>query len=335
MPELPELVQSLLDPQAYPEPPKRVELRQTQISYVFLAGDLVYKVKKPVDFGFLDYTTLEKRREYCLKEVELNRRLCTHAYLGVVPVTADGVRFKVEGSEEAIEYAVKMRRLPQDRMMDVLLPRGEVTPHMVRGVAEKLAAFHNQAEIPNDSAARGSLENITATIDGVFVRDDLQIGTLIERDVYERLLDREYGFIRDNAALFERRVSDRRIRDCHGDLHAQHICFCEDLCIYDCIEFADNLRYIDVAADAAFLAMDLDRFGREDLSNLFIETYVRKSGDRDLPALLNFYKCYRAFVRYMVNCQQYADPLIPDGQRENIAALARTYAALAARYVTE
>jgi len=335
MPELPELVQNLLDPQAYPEPLQRVELRQTQISYVFLAGDLVYKVKKPVDFGFLNYTTLENRLNFCRKEVELNRRLCTHAYLDVVPVTADGGRFTVEGSGEAIEYAVKMRRLPQDRMMDVLLPRGEVTPAMVRDVAEKIAAFHGKAAIPSDSAARGSLENITATIDGVFVRDDLHIGTLIERDVYERLLEREHGFIRDNAALFERRVSDLRIRDCRGDLHAQHICFCEDLCIYDCIEFADNLRYIDVAADAGFLAMDLDRFGREDLSELFIETYVQKSGDRDLITLFNFYKCYRAFVRYMVNCQQYADPLIPDDQRESIAALARTYAALAARYAAE
>ncbi len=332
MPELPELVQALLDPPAYPEPPQRVELLQTQISYVFLADDLVYKVKKAVDFGFLDYSTLDKRLSLCVKEVELNRRLCPDAYLGVVPVTRDEGRIVMDGIGDILEYAVKMRRLPGDRMMDVLLAGEAVTPDMVRAVAEKLAAFHARAATDETIGEYGSLEMVTKTIDGVFVRDDLQIGTLIAPDVYRRLLDHEHGFIRDNADLFEKRVAEGRVRDCHGDLHAQHICFCDDICIYDCIEFADYLRYIDVAADVAFLAMDLDRFGRRDLSDAFIETYVARSGDRDLLTLLDFYKCYRAFVRYMVNCQQYADPLIPESQRESIAALARTYADLAASY---
>jgi len=333
MPELPELVQALLEPQAYPQPPQRVELVQTQISYVFLADDLVYKVKKPVDFGFLDYTTIEKRRAMCVKEVELNRRLCPNAYLGVVPVTRDAGRTVVDGSGDVQEYAVRMKRLPQDRMMDVLLPKGEVTPDMVRKVAERLAGFHGQAATGEAISEYGSLDMVTKTIDGVFLRDDLQIGTLIDPGDYRRLLDYEHGFLRDHAALFERRVTGARIRDCHGDLHAQHICFCEELCIYDCIEFADYLRYIDVAADVAFLAMDLDRFGQRDLSGVFIQTYMEKSGDRDLLTLLDFYKVYRAFVRYMVNCQQYADPLIAAERRESIAALARTYAGLAASYV--
>ncbi len=334
MPELPELVQALLEPQAYPGPPQRVELVQTQISYVFKADDLVYKVKKPVDFGFLDYSTLDKRLAMCAKEVQLNQRLCPHAYLGVTPVTRDGGRVVVDGAGEVVEYAVKMRLLPEDRMMDVLLAKDAVTPDMVRTVAERIAAFHAQAAADEAIAAYGSLDMVTKTIDGVFVRDDLQIGTLIDPGVYHRLLDYEHNFLRDNASLFERRMTGGRIRDCHGDLHAQHICFCDDeLCIYDCIEFADYLRYIDVAADAAFLAMDLDRFGRRDLSQTFVETYVARSGDRDLLTLLSFYKTYRAFVRYMVNCQQYADPHIPAERRESIAALARTYAGLAESYV--
>jgi aminoglycoside phosphotransferase family enzyme len=334
MPELPELVQALLDPRAYPGPPRQVELLQTQISYVFKADDLVYKVKKPVDFGFLDYSTLDKRRGLCLKEVQLNRRLCPHAYLGVATVTRDGGRIVVDGTGDILEYAVKMQLLPRDRMMDVLLARDAVTPDMVRAVADKLAAFHARAAFDETIGEYGSLAMVTRTIDGVFVRDDLQIGTLIAPGVYQKLLDHEHDFLRDHAALFEKRVADGRIRDCHGDLHAQHICFCDDICIYDCIEFADYLRYIDVAADVAFLAMDLDRFGRRDLSRVFVETYVEHSGDQDLLTLLDFYKCYRAFVRYMVNCQQYADPHIPAAQREKVAALARTYAGLAASYVT-
>ena len=334
MPELPELVQALLEPQAYPEPPPRVELVQTQISYVFLADDLVYKVKKPVDFGFLDYSTLDKRRALCAKEVQLNRRLCPHAYLGVTPVTRDGGRIVVDGAGDVLEYAVKMRRLPQDRMMDVLLARDAVTPDMVRTVAERIAAFHAQAAAGEAIAAYGSLDMVTRTIDGVFVRDDLQIGTLIDPAVYRKLLDYEHGFLRDNAALFQQRMTGGRIRDCHGDLHAQHICFCDDeLCIYDCIEFADYLRYIDVAADAAFLAMDLDRFGRPDLSRTFIETYVARSGDTDLLTFPTSDQTYRPFLLYRVNCTTYADPHIPAGLRESISALARTYAGLAASYV--
>jgi aminoglycoside phosphotransferase family enzyme len=333
MPELPELVRALLAPQAYPGPPRRIELVQTQISWVFLADDLVYKVKKPVDFGFLDYSTLDKRLALCVKEVQLNQRLCPEAYLAVVPVTLDEGRIVMDGIGDILEYAVQMRRLPQDRMMDALLAKDAVTPDMVRTVAEKLADFHAQAATGGAIDEMGSLEVITKTIDGVFVRDDLHIGDLIDAGEYRRALDYEHGFIRDNAELFEKRVSDGRIRDCHGDLHAQHICFCDDLCIYDCIEFSDSLRYIDVAADVAFLAMDLDRFGRRDLSQTFIETYADRSGDRDLPAVLNFYKCYRAFVRYMVNCQQYDDPQIEPARREDTAALARSYAALVGSYV--
>ena len=335
MSELPELVQALLDPQAYPAPPDKVELIQTQISYVFVAGNLVYKVKKPVDFGFLDYSTLDKRLSLCVKEVELNQRLCPDAYIGVVPVTEDDGRTVMDGIGKILEYAVQMRLLPRDAMMDILLPENRVTPEMVRKVAVKLADFHARAATGDFIGEKGSLEAVTRTIEDIFVRDGLHIGTLIPEDVYRNILNYERGFLRDNAALFARRVTDGRIRDCHGDLHAAHVCFCDDICIYDCIEFSDSLRYIDVTADIAFLAMDLDRFGRPDLSSLFIDTYVERSGDTDIPELLNFYKCYRAGVRYMVNCQQYDDPYIAAAEKERIGATARKYAELAASYITD
>ena len=333
MPELPELVQDLLDPQAYPEPPERVELRQTQISNVFLAGDLVYKIKKPVDFGFLDYTTLASRLTFCRKEVELNRRLCTHAYLGVVPVTRENGRTVVEGEGEAVEYAVKMRRLPQERMMDVLMARDAVSPDMVREVARKVADFHETSPVSDHGGTYWNLQVVSDTIENVMARDGLHIGELIPRDGYERVMRFMRGFLKDRAGLFEERVTGGRIRDCHADLHCEHICFCEDLCIFDCVEFSDRLRFIDIMADVGFLAMDLDRFGRQDLSSVFVDTYVERSGDQGVYPLLNFYKCYRAGTRYMVDCQQYDDPSISPEQRDKVAALARRYAELMISYV--
>jgi hypothetical protein len=152
MPELAALVQALKDPRTYPHSPKTVELVQTQISFVFIAGDYVYKVKKPVDFGFLDFTTLEKRHFYCNQEVVLNRRLCSDVYLGVASITQKGKGFAVEGNGKAVEYAVKMRPLPYQRMMDRMLQRDEVTPKMLDRVAGRLADFHRQAELTEELA---------------------------------------------------------------------------------------------------------------------------------------------------------------------------------------
>ena len=336
MSELPELVQALLDPGVYPQPPDKVELIQTQISYVFMAGDLVYKVKKPVDFGFLDYSTLDKRLSLCVKEVQLNQRLCPDAYLGVVPVTRDDGRTVMDGIGDILEYAVQMRRLPREAMMDVLLPEDKVTEDMVRRVAVKLADFHASAATGEGIDEYGDISVVRKTVEDIFVRDGLHIGEIIDTGVYDRILAYERNFLDTNGELFARRISDGRIRDCHGDLHAQHVCFGDgdSICIYDCIEFSDSLRYIDTAADIAFLAMDLDRHGRQDLAGLFIDTYVERSGDTDILTLLNFYKTYRAGVRYMVNCQQYDDPQIPASEKERISTTARHYAALAETYVT-
>ena len=159
MAELPELIQALLDPKAYPDRTPKVELVQTQISYVFLAGEYVYKIKKPVDMGFLDYTTLEKRLYFCKKEVELNRRLCQDTYLGVVPITKEK-DYVVGGKGAALEYAVKMRRLPQDNMMDVLLKQNKVTPAMVEKVAEILADFHKKAATSEEITRLGGIEAV-------------------------------------------------------------------------------------------------------------------------------------------------------------------------------
>ncbi len=332
MAELPELIQALLDPKAYPEPPQQVELVQTQISYVLLAGEYVYKIKKPVDMGFLDYTTLEKRLYYCKKEVELNRRLCADAYLGVVPITKEK-DWIIGGKGEAKEYAVKMRRLPQDAMMDTLLRQNKVTPAMVEKVARILVAFHKKAATNKEITRLGGIEAVVQNTSENFSQTEKYFGVIIEPPTYQRIKSYTENFIKANRALFLKRMAAGRVRDGHGDLHAAHICFYKGVCIYDCIEFIDRLRYTDVAADIAFLAMDLDHYGRQDLSGIFIDAYVSQSGDKELLKLLNFYKCYRAYVRGKVGCFQYDDQYISAAEKEKIAANARSYFELAESYI--
>jgi aminoglycoside phosphotransferase family enzyme len=335
MSELPELIKALLQPQSYPKPPSRVELAQTQISYVLLADNDVYKIKKPVDMGFLDYSTLEKRLHFCRKEVELNRRLCPDAYLGVVAITNDNGQYAIDGKGTVEEYAVKMRRLPQDAMMDALLKQNKVTGKMVKAVAALVADFHKKAATGEDINQLGGIEAVIKNTSENFEQTEKYFGIIILPETYQRIKSYTDGFIKAHTALFHKRAAEGRIRDCHGDLHANHICFYKGICIYDCIEFIDRLRYTDVAAEVAFLAMDLDHYRRADLSKIFVDAYVHASGDKELLKLLNFYKCYRAYVRGKVNCFQYDDPHISDKEKDKIIATASSYFRLAESYVEE
>jgi len=333
MPPLPEVVQALLEPRAYPDKPQRIELGQTQMSFVFIADDYVYKVKKPVDLGYLDYTTLERRQFFCHREIELNRRLCPDVYLSVVPITQEKGNIVIGGQGEAIEYAVKMRRLPQEAMMDVLLTNNQVSAEMVASVAKKLADFHHRAEINATISTFGDLDTITQNTEENFTQTEKYIGVTISRDEYQRIKDYTDSFTNNNTSLFHQRVVDGRIKDCHGDLHAAHVCFTDGICIYDCIEFNDRFRYCDVASEVAFLAMDLDHYRRADLSRGFVDAYVAQSQDRELLKLLNFYKCYRAYVRGKVASFKFDDPHISEEERTKSLAGAKSYFDLAESYI--
>ena len=333
MPKLPEMVQALLQPKAYPEPTQGVELAQTQMSFVFLTDNYVYKVKKSVNLGYLDYTTLDKRQFYCQREIELNRRLCPDVYLGVVPITRQQGGIFIEGKGKAIEYAVKMRRLPQELMMDVLLLSNQVSAQMLTKLAQKLAEFHQKAETNTDISAFGSLYTISQNTGENFSQTEKYIGTTISGQQYQRIKGYTDSFIKEKTALFLKRTRDGWIRDLHGDLHAAHICFADDICIYDCIEFNDRFRYGDVASEIAFLAMDLDHYGRADLSSQFVAAYVAQSRDSELPKLLKFYKCYRAYVRGKVASFKLDDPYITKEERPGVLAIAKSYFELAELYI--
>ena len=333
---LPGHIQGLLSPGAYPHAPKNVELRQTHISYVFLADDLVYKLKKPLDLGFLDFSTLEKRHHFCQEEVRLNRRLCDETYIDVVPVvaTSDGVRVEAEG--EPIEYAVKMRRLPDEGMMTSLLENNAVTSRQVQQLAETIAEFHASSERSDNIDELGGFETAKVNWDENFDQTEAVIGRTISQDQFDdirRFIDRE---VKESEALFRLREQEGRIRDCHGDMRSDAVCFVGDgVCIYDCIEFNERFRYSDVASDVAFLAMDLEFRGHQAVSDELLGSYLGATADSTLPLLLPFYKCYRAYVRGKVDGFQLDQPEIDEEQKRSVAEGAHRHFALAHRYATE
>ncbi|MFH1383058.1 MAG: phosphotransferase, partial [Chloroflexota bacterium] len=293
------------------------------------------KIKKPVDLGYLDYTTLEKRRFLCQREVELNRRLCPDTYLDVVPVIKRRAGFRLGGRGKAIEYTVKMRRLPQDKMLNVLLANNQVSPEMITQVAQKLAEFHQKAETSAAISSFGDLDTVTRNTKENFDQTLKYIGITISQRQFRRIKAYTEAFLKDYRPLFFKRIADGRIRDCHGDLHAAHICFTDGICIYDCIEFNDRFRYGDVAAEVAFLAMDLDHYGRADLSRTFVQAYLTYSQDEKLLQLLNFYKCYRAYVRGKVESFKFDDLYFSPEEKGEISNFARKYFELAESYIGE
>jgi len=328
-----DVVEALSRPESYPHNPQKIELVQTQMSFLFLTGDYAYKVKKPVDLGYLDYTTLEKRLFFCRQELELNKRLCPDVYLEVAPVVRSQGRIRIGGEGQTIEYAVKMKQLPRERMMDSLLSQNNITEEMVTNVAEKLAAFHSEARTSSEISAFGDPDSVATNAEENFDQTEKYIDTSISSQEYHRIKDYTNNFIQANKPLFHRRMKEDRIRDCHGDLHAAHVCFSDGIYIYDCIEFNDRFRYSDVASEVAFLAMDIDHHRRADLSQAFINSYVRLSKDAEIIQLLNFYKCYRAYVRGKVESFKLDDPYISGDEKIRVLGVAKRYFGLAESYI--
>ncbi|HID73197.1 TPA: helix-turn-helix domain-containing protein, partial [Candidatus Micrarchaeota archaeon] len=282
----------------------KADFIETHISWIFLKGDFVYKIKKPVKFSFLDFSTLEKRRELCGEEVRLNKRLSPDVYLGVVPVVEDnGIR--IEGEGELLDYAVKMRRLPQERRMDILLAEGKVSEEHIERIAGIVAGFHKMIDVIPDKEY-SSADVVKGQIDdlGSF-RDTIEKACGMGAKV-GFVLEKCGTFIGANRELFGKRQEEGRIKDCHGDLHSANIFITDDIIIFDCIEFSRDFRYVDVSSEIAFMAMDLDAFGKPDFSRLFVEKYVELSGDKEALELLDLYKCYRANVRAKIAAIDYS-----------------------------
>ena len=226
-----------------------------------------------------------------------------------------------------------MRRLPQEAMMDTLLANNQVLPEMVTKVAQRLADFHSLAKTDKIIGTFGALETVIQNSEENFSQTEKYIGKTISQVSYKHIRDFSDSSINTNASLFHKRVKMGRIKDCHGDLHAAHICFINGICIYDCIEFNDRFRYCDVASEVAFLAMDLDHYGRADLSQSFVNAYVAQSRDEELLRLLNFYKCYFACVRGKVESFKLDDSYISVEEKIQVLTVAKSYFELAESYV--
>ena len=329
-----QVVEALRKPEAYDEEPGQIELKQTHISFIFLTRNYAYKVKKAVDFGFLDFSTLEKRRFFCEKELDLNRRLCGDMYLEVVPVNRLDV-IKMKGEGVTVEYALKMKRMPEETMMTKLLEEGKVDKKLIDRMTKIIAEFHSKAKTNKRIGKFGSLPMIETNWKENFEQTQEFIGKTISLKSYHLIRERIYEFMKRNASLFAKRVTENRIRDCHGDIHSGNIFIADKIYIFDAIEFNERFRYCDVASEIAFLAMDLDFKSRSDLSSFFVERYVKCSGDQELEKLLHFYKCYRAYVRGKVISFKLKDPSVDREEKRAAMKEAKTYFELATDYARQ
>jgi len=333
-----ELINELSRPDAWPEPPAApVELVQTHISLLFFADDRVCKIKKPVDLGFLDYSTIEKRRFFCEEEVRLNRRLAPDVYRGVVPITRepDG-SLAVDGDGTTVEYAVDMRRLPHDRLLSTLLTRDALPDDAIAHLARTLARFHERCEI--DTTAHETEEPLRAEIHANLdaLDPDAADTPVLSPTLHRRLTAALDAWLRDQAELLRRRAANGRVREGHGDLHAGNICLEEQgIVIYDCIEFSRDFRCRDVACELAFLAMDLDRRGHRDHGADLLREYARLAEDPDLLRLITGFKTHLALVRAKVEALRASEQEVDEREREQSRIDARRYAHLAAGYTIE
>jgi uncharacterized protein len=327
-----ELVAALRNPAFYEPPVERVEFLQTHISSLFLTGERVYKLKKPVNFGFLDFSTVELRERSCRAEVELNRRLAPGVYIAAEPITCDEERIRLGGRGAIVDWVVVMRQLDQRLLGEQMLARGELTRSHLDQLVEILVPFYATARAGPDVERHGTLAALRYNTDENFAQTASVVGKLIARPRYEHLREWTEDVYDARSELFRRRVDEGRIRDGHGDLHLSNIFFQQPPVIFDCIEFSDRLRCGDAAADLAFLAMDLDFRGRPDLAEYLIDRYVASSGDDGLRALLDYYKCYRAIVRAKVSAFAAADPALDHGAQRHQRNQARRYFGLAYRY---
>jgi uncharacterized protein len=329
----PNLLAAMSRPEFYPHRPKRVDIIQTHISCIFIADDVVYKVKKAVDFGFLNFTTLEKRKFYCEEELRLNRRLAPEAYLGVETITEDAAGHLMLGGEgRIVEYAVRMKTLPPERMLGRLLAEGKGEPAIMDAVARKLADFHHRAETGGRIDALGGVETIRLNHEENFAQTAAYVDITVPRGRYLFIRAYDRDFLKRQEPLLRRRVAEHRIRDCHGDLHLEHICVENGITIFDCIEFNERFRFGDVAAEVAFLTMDLDYNGYPDWAQAFVEAYIRHAEDPEIRTLLNFYRCYYAYVRGKVVGFMIQDPAVKEDERRGALQTAARYFELACAY---
>ena len=336
-PESPQtrLLQALQDPARYPHPVGAIDMIETHISVVVLAGKYAYKIKKPLNLGFLDFSTLELRRHYCEEELRLNRRLAPGIYIDVVAFTGSPDTPRFDGDSSPFEYAVKMRRFEQDQLLDRLLDRGELDGRIIEALARDLADFHTHADVAPLDSAYGRPETALAPM----IENFEQLRPLVDDPDGRRQLENLESWTRarhaELADCIAARKRDGFVRECHGDMHLGNMALVDgEVTIFDCIEFNDTLRWIDVISELAFLTMDLDYRGAPALSRTVLNDYLEVSGDYAGLRLLRFYQVYRAMVRAKVTSIRAAQEGLSADERTEALRAFREHVDLAERYTT-
>lgn len=322
------LIDALRNPRCYPHAVAHLHVVETHISWVVLTGQYAYKIKKPVNLGFLDFRTLEARRFYCEEELRLNRRLTSDLYLELVPITGSIEHPSIGGHDQILEYAVKMRQFDENHLLDRVQHRGGLLPAHVDDLARALASFHKSCQRAPSGARLGSPESVLMPMDQNFAQVSALISAPGDRAPVERL--RQWSDSMGNALrrTFAERQRNGYVRECHGDLHLGNA-FLENgtVRIFDCIEFDANLRWIDVMSEVAFLVMDLRHRDHPELASRFLNAYLELTGDYSGLVVLPFYLTYRAMVRAKIALIRSAQP---DVRVHQIRAARKEYA----RYIS-
>lgn len=328
-----EIIGFLADSCSYNHHPQTVHIIQTHASIVAIAPPFVYKVKKNVNHGFLDYSTLDKRKHFCEQEVILNRRLAPDIYLGITPIVRNDNKLAFSETGNIVEYAVTMRCVPDDALLKHRLAKGQIGRSDMVALGKLLGQFYRSQKPEPAVAEYGAPEAIRYSIEENFTQTERFVNTALSPAAFRAIKEFNNMFFQRFSGVLERRAAEGRIKECHGDLHLEHIAFLPNgIRILDCIEFNSRFRCIDTASDVAFLAMDLEFHKRFDLAQTLVETVAAETGDKDIAPILNFYKCYRAYVRGKIAALRAMSAALPDTEKYPSLVLAKKYFRLALHY---
>jgi uncharacterized protein len=317
----------MLTPEFYPHPVTMpIESIQTHASYVLLTGDFAYKLKKPVNFGFLDYSTLAKRHHFCQEELRLNQRGARELYLEVVAISKSGNDYHLGSDGELVDYAVKMVQFPQEGLLSQMFELGTISDPDIVEMGRVVAEFHNLVRTDEYISSFGKIDRLKISIDDNYRQTEKYIGRAQTERQYIETRAYTDRFLVECEELLLDRIAGGFIRECHGDLHLRNICQWQDkILLFDCIEFNESFRFVDTMYDVAFAVMDLEFRGRKDLANLFLNTYIEQTGDWEGVRVLPLYLCRQAYVRAKVTSFLLDDFGISLPERATAAKTAAVY----------
>ena len=325
------LVEQMKQPQFYPHAVENVKTDQTHASYIFLTGDYAYKLKKPINFGFLDFSTLEKRKFFCEQELGLNKPVAPELYLEVLPITKEKGKFILNDMGEAVEYVLKMRQFPQDDLLINLFKQGLLTEERLEELGKVIARFHTDSKTDDYINSFGEVDKIRAGIKENYQQTEKYIGVAQTQKQYEETQQFTNAFL-EQRELFKSRQNHHKIKECHGDLHLKNICLWHNkIQLFDRIEFNESFRFVDVMYDVAFTVMDLEVRESKNLGNAFLNTYLEQTGDWEGVQVLPLYLSRQAYVRAKVT-SFLLDDLDSEPDRQKTTQTAADYYRLAWQY---